>query len=47
MFAGVIIAKGNRDTNKLSEVEQQVKEKDQKITDLEAKIAELEQAPQE
>ena len=42
-FAGMIIIKGNRDTNRLSEVEQQVKEKDQKIADLESKISELEQ----
>ena len=42
-FAGVIMAKGNRDTNRLSEVEQEVKEKDQKIADLETKISELEQ----
>ena len=41
IFAGTIIAKGDRDTNKLSEVEQQIKEKDDKIAELEKKIESL------
>ena len=35
VFGGIIIAKGNRDTNRLSEVEQQLKEKEAKIEELE------------
>ncbi|MBO4855429.1 hypothetical protein J5500_03440 [Candidatus Saccharibacteria bacterium] len=40
VFAGMIIMKGDRDTNRLSEVEQQLKEKDEKIAELEKKIDE-------
>ena len=36
-FAAMIIIKGNRDTNRLSEVEQLLKEKDAKIAELEKK----------
>ena len=35
VFGGIIMAKGNRDTNRLSEVEQQLKEKEAKIEELE------------
>ena len=35
VFGGMIIAKGNRDTNRLSEVEAQLKEKDAKIAEIE------------
>ena len=35
VFAGMIIMKGNRDTNRLSEVENQLKEKEAKIEELE------------
>ena len=38
VFGGMIIMKGNRDTNRLSEVEQQLKEKEEKITELEQQI---------
>ena len=34
-FAAMIIAKGNRDTNRLADVEQQLKEKEEKISQLE------------
>ena len=37
-FAAMIIIKGNRDTNRLSEVEQLLKEKDAKIAELEKQI---------
>lgn len=37
-FAAIIIAKGNRDTNRLSEVEAQLKEKETKIDELEKQI---------
>ena len=36
VFAGMIIVKGNRDTNKLSEVENELQEKDAKIAELES-----------
>ena len=35
VFAGMIIMKGDRDTNRLSEVEQQLKEKEDRIAELE------------
>ena len=41
VFGGMIIMKGDRDTNRLAEVEQQLKEKDDKIAELEKKIEDL------
>ncbi len=42
VFAGMIIVKGNRDTNRLSEVENELEEKNTKITELEKKTKDVE-----